>query len=102
MDGGRGMGRGTGRGMGMSGPGSSKKVGGGPQSRGQELEDLKHQADSFLINKTTGIDVEEIESLSDDIAIISIAKIESVINYIEQELDWIKHDIKNQRFVSAG
>lgn len=47
MGGGRGMGRGTGRGMGMSGPGSSKKMGGGPQSRGQELEDLKHQADSL-------------------------------------------------------
>jgi len=45
--GGRGMGRGTGRGMGMSEPGSSKKMDGGPQSRGQELEDLKHQADSL-------------------------------------------------------
>jgi hypothetical protein len=41
------MGRGTGRGMGISGPGSSKKMAGGPQSRGQELEDLKHQADSL-------------------------------------------------------
>ncbi len=60
------------------------------------------QVDSFLINKTTGIDVGEIDNLSDDIATISIAKLNSVIKYIEQELDWIKHDIKNQRFVSAG
>ena len=53
MGGGRGMGRGmgagrgTGRGMGISGSGPSRKTGGGSQSRGQELEDLKHQADSL-------------------------------------------------------
>jgi predicted Fe-Mo cluster-binding NifX family protein len=53
MGGGRGMGRGTGGGrgtgrdMGRSGSGPAKKMGGGPQSRGQELEDLKHQADSL-------------------------------------------------------
>jgi predicted Fe-Mo cluster-binding NifX family protein len=53
MGGGRGMGRGmgggrgTGRGMGISGSGLSKNTGGGSQSRGQELEDLKHQADSL-------------------------------------------------------
>jgi len=53
MGGGRGMGRGmgggrgTGRGMGISGPGASKKKGSGSQFRGQELEDLKHQADSL-------------------------------------------------------
>ncbi len=53
MGGGRGMGqsmgggRGTGRGMGMSGSGPSRKMGGGSQSKGQELEDLKHQADSL-------------------------------------------------------
>ena len=46
---GAGMGgsRGTGRGMGISGSGPSRKMGGGSQSRGQELEDLKHQADSL-------------------------------------------------------
>lgn len=60
------------------------------------------EVDSFLINKTTGMDVGEIENLSDDIAIISIAKIESVIKYIEQELEWIKHDFRNQRFASTG
>jgi predicted Fe-Mo cluster-binding NifX family protein len=53
MDGGRdigrgmGGGRGTGHGMGISGSGPSRKTGGGSQSRGQELEDLKHQADSL-------------------------------------------------------
>jgi predicted Fe-Mo cluster-binding NifX family protein len=45
--GGTGGGRGRGRGMGKSELGSSKKMGGGPQSRGQELEDLKNQADSL-------------------------------------------------------
>ncbi|MGD9361583.1 MAG: DUF5320 family protein, partial [Desulfobacterales bacterium] len=53
MGGGRGMGRGmgggrgAGRGMGISGSGPSRKMGGSSQSRGQELEDLKHQADSL-------------------------------------------------------
>jgi ligand-binding sensor protein len=60
------------------------------------------EIDSFLINKTTAIDVGEIENLSDDIATIAIAKIESIIKYIEQELDWIKHDFRTQRFVSTG
>ena len=60
------------------------------------------EVDSFLINKTTGIDVGEIENLSDDIAFISMAKLESVIKYIEQELKWIKHDFRFQRFISTG
>ena len=49
IGGGRGMGggRGTGRGMGMPASGRSRKMGSGSQSRGQELEDLKHQADSL-------------------------------------------------------
>ena len=53
MGGGRGMGqgmgggRGSGRGMGISGLGPSRKSGGGSQFGGQELEDLKHQADSL-------------------------------------------------------
>jgi predicted Fe-Mo cluster-binding NifX family protein len=51
MMGGRGMGRGmgggrgTGRGMGRSNLWSSNRMGGVSQSRGQELEDLKHQAE---------------------------------------------------------
>jgi predicted Fe-Mo cluster-binding NifX family protein len=53
MGGGRGMGRGmgggrgAGRGMGISGSEPSSKMGGSSQSRGQELEDLKNQADSL-------------------------------------------------------
>jgi ligand-binding sensor protein len=60
------------------------------------------EVDSFLINKTTGIDVGEIENLSDDIAIILSVKLKSVIKYIEQELEWVKHDFRNQRLVSTG
>ena len=60
------------------------------------------EVDSFLINKTTGIKVGEIENLSDDIATISIAKLNSVIKYIEQELEWLKHDFPNQRLVSTA
>ena len=60
------------------------------------------EVDSFLINKTTGIDVGEIENLSDNIATISSAKLNSVIKCIEQELEWIKHDFRNQRFASTG
>jgi hypothetical protein len=53
MGGGRGMGRGmgggrgTGRGIGIPGSGTLRKMDGNSQSRGQELEDLKHQADSL-------------------------------------------------------
>ena len=53
MGGGRGMGRGmgrgrgTGRGMGISGSGPSRKMGGSSRFSGQELENLKHQADSL-------------------------------------------------------
>jgi len=60
------------------------------------------EIDSFLVNKTTGIAVGDIETLSDDIAFISKAKLESAIGYIEQELAWIKHASGNQRFVSTG
>jgi len=60
------------------------------------------EVDSFLVNKTTGIPVAEIENLSDDITFISMAKLESVIEFIGHELEWITHDAGNQRFVSAG
>ena len=60
------------------------------------------EVDSFLINKTTGMHVGEIENLSDDIATISSAKLNSVIKYIEQALEWVEHDFTNQRFVSTG
>jgi predicted Fe-Mo cluster-binding NifX family protein len=67
MGGGRGMGRGlgggrgTGRGMGISGSGPSRKTVGGSQSRGQELEDLKHQADN--LNKKMKEVISRINSL---------------------------------------
>ncbi len=67
MGGGRGMGRGmgggrgTGRGVGISGPGPSRKSGGGSQSRGQELEDLKHQAEN--LNKKMKEVISRINSL---------------------------------------
>ena len=60
------------------------------------------EIESFLIHKTTGIDVEELEKLSDDIATIPTAKVESITKYIEQELDRIMHDFRNQDFVSTG
>ena len=44
---GMGRGRGTGRGMGISGSGPSRKMGGSSRFSGQELENLKHQADSL-------------------------------------------------------
>jgi len=60
------------------------------------------EVDSFLVNKTTDIAVAEIENMSDDIAFISMAELVSVIEYIEQELEWIKQDSGNQRFASTG
>jgi predicted Fe-Mo cluster-binding NifX family protein len=59
--GGMGGGRGPGRSMGISGSGPSRKTGGGSQSRGQELEDLKHQADS--LNKKMKEVISRINSL---------------------------------------
>jgi len=53
MGGGRGMGRGagggrgTGLGMGIAGSAGSRRMGGGTQSKDQELEGLKQQADSL-------------------------------------------------------
>jgi ligand-binding sensor protein len=60
------------------------------------------EVDTFLINKTTCIEIGEIEALSDDIAFISTTKLESIIKYIEQELEWIKYDFRKQRFFSTG
>ena len=52
---------------------------------------------AFLINKITGIDMAEAESLSDDIKIITKNKIRSIIAYIKNEIDWIIQDFVNQR-----
>ena len=60
------------------------------------------EVDSFLINKTTGIEIGKVENMSDDIATISIAELESVIKYIEQKLEWKKHEFSTKRFVSVG
>ena len=60
------------------------------------------EVDTFLVDKTTDIDPGEIENLSNDIATISMAKLQSVIRYIDKELEWIKHSYQNQRLVSAG
>jgi ligand-binding sensor protein len=60
------------------------------------------EVDTFLVNKTTDIDVGEIENLSDDIATISMEKLKSVIKYIEKELEWIKYNYQNQHMFSAG
>ena len=60
------------------------------------------EVDTFLVNKTTGIGVEKIEKLSNDIATISMEQLKSVIKYIEDELEWINHKYQDQRLVSAG
>ena len=60
------------------------------------------EVDTFLVDKTTDIDPGEIENLSNDIAIISMEELKSVVTYIEKELEWIMHNYKNQRLVSTG
>ena len=60
------------------------------------------EVDTFLVNKTTDIDLEKIGNLSNDIAIISMEQLKSVIRYIEKELEWIKYNYHNQRLFSAG
>ena len=59
------------------------------------------EVDAFLVYKMTGIDIEEILKLSSDICTITKEKIEGVIKYIEEELDWIKYNYKNQPSVSS-
>ena len=60
------------------------------------------EVDTFLVNKTTDIDIEQVDNLSNDIATISMERLKSVIKYIEEELQWIKHNYKNKRLVSTG
>ncbi|MBW1940951.1 MAG: hypothetical protein JRI28_06195, partial [Deltaproteobacteria bacterium] len=47
------------------------------------------EVESFLISKTTDIDEDEIESLSDDISKITTDKAESLVAYIQKEIDRI-------------
>ena len=60
------------------------------------------EVDTFLVNITTDIVVGEVENLSNDIATISMEQLKSVIKYIEEELEWVKHNYHNQRLVSTG
>ena len=57
------------------------------------------EVDTFLINKTTGIDVGEIENLTNDIKIISDDKIELLIKYIQKEIAWIISNFENRQTV---
>jgi len=54
------------------------------------------EIDTFLVNKTTGIDAEEIESLSNDIDSVTTAGAKAVVAYIKQKVDKIVSDFENQ------
>ena len=54
------------------------------------------EVDTFLINKTTDIDVGQIENLSNDIQIIRDDKIESLIEYLEKKIAWIIRNFENR------
>ena len=60
------------------------------------------EVDTFLVNKTTDIDVGKVENLSEDIGTVSMEQLKSVIKYIEEELEWIRQNYKNQLFASTG
>lgn len=45
-----------------------------------------NEVDSFLVNKTTGISEEEIQSLSADIGAISSAKLETVVDHMAKQI----------------
>jgi len=45
------------------------------------------EVDPFLVNITTGIDEKEIERLSDNITAISTATAQSVVSFIEEQLN---------------
>jgi len=55
------------------------------------------EADSFLINKITGIDEEKIESLSDDIKTISTEDAQSLVDYIWQNVNKFVKDYVNRQ-----
>jgi len=54
------------------------------------------EVDSFLVNKTTGIDEDDIESLSQDIGSITSAKAQAVINLIEAQIEEIVAKFERQ------
>jgi ligand-binding sensor protein len=63
------------------------------------------EVDAFLINKITGIDEEEIESLSDDMPSISTQKAEAVCRFIMERINKILSDFEktnNTKSAAAG
>ncbi len=59
------------------------------------------EADSFLINKITGIDEEKIESLSDDIKTISTEDAQSLVDYIWQDVNRFVKDYVNKQLSAS-
>ena len=55
------------------------------------------EADSFLINRITGIDEEKIESLSGDIKTISNEEAQSIVDYIWQNVNRFVKDYVNKQ-----
>lgn len=60
------------------------------------------EVDTFLINKVTGIAMEEIECRSSDMKTITTDGIYSLVEYIEEEIAWIIHDFENRQAIMAG
>jgi len=53
------------------------------------------EVDTFMVNKTTGIDEEEIEKLSQGIHTITTEKAESLASYIEEKIERIVSDFQD-------
>ena len=54
------------------------------------------EVDAFLVNKTTAIDTEEVESLASDISLITMDRAEAVAAYIKEKIDKVVNDFENQ------
>jgi ligand-binding sensor protein len=54
------------------------------------------EVESFLVSKTTGIDEKEIQGLSDDISKITADKAESLIEYLQEQIDRIVSGFEKQ------
>ena len=54
------------------------------------------EVDSFPVSKITGIDEKEIQGLSDDINRITTHEAESLIEYVQEQIDRILSDFKKQ------
>lgn len=53
------------------------------------------EIESFLVNKITDIDSEEVERLSEDVQSISQEKIDALIAFVQKEIDGIIDNYKN-------